>query len=66
MLAEPEQRRKQAVLDLLEDFREIAASLTAQLQNADSNTLKTWLKLAAKSNRIEYFMFRARMADTVQ
>lgn len=46
----------QAILELLEDYGEIPDFLNEELHCADSDTLKKYLKLAAKTDSIEAFI----------
>lgn len=46
----------QDILELLEDYGEIPDVLEQKLTQASPETLKTYLKLAAKADSIESFM----------
>lgn len=48
--------RKEAVLDLLEEFGPVPEELNRKIMaQEDGETLKKWLKLAAKAERMEAF-----------
>lgn len=46
----------QDILELLEDYGEVPDALEQKLAQASPETLKTYLKLAAKADSIETFM----------
>ena len=48
--------RKNALIDILEDFGPISEELMCRLDNADEETLKRWNKLAARAESMEEFL----------
>lgn len=55
----------QSILELLEDYGEIPEDLKTQLQKADTDTLKKYLKLAAKAESIEDFLVKAGLEKEI-
>ncbi len=48
-----------SILDLLEDFGEVPSSVLERLQaESDAETLKKWLKLAARADSMETFVHK--------
>lgn len=51
------QARQESILELLEDLGEISESLNIKIcEETNLDTLKRWLKLAAKTDSIEHFI----------